>query len=48
MCVWGGGGGGGRVPVLISTIENFHDINVKATNSGDFSPNLLENKVMKK
>ena len=34
VCVWGGGGGGGEgegggVPTLISTIENFHDINGK-------------------
>ena len=35
------------MPALISTIENFHDIQEKATKSNNFSPNfILENKVM--
>ena len=40
--IWPREGGGG----LTSIIENFLDIHRKATKSGDFSPNLLENKVV--
>ena len=44
----GGGGGGQKVPALISTIENFLDIHAKATKPDNFSPNVLENKVIEK
>ena len=43
-----GKGGRRKVPTLISTIENFLDIQDKATKSGDFSSNLLENRIMEK
>ena len=45
-----GGGGGRKVPALITTIEIFLCvflyIHGKTTKSSDFSPYLLENKVM--
>ena len=46
VCVCGGGGGVSNVSALISTITNFLDVHGKATISGDFSPNLLENKLL--
>ena len=36
------------VPALISTIENFLDIHGTANRSGDFTPNLLESKILEK
>ena len=47
--IWPGKEGtAAKFPALISTIESFPDIHGKATKSGDFSSNLLENTVMEK
>ena len=35
------------MPALDSTIENYFKIHGMAIKSGDFSPNLLENKILK-
>ena len=44
----GEGAGEGGVSALISSIESFLDIHGIATKSVDFSPNLLENKILEK
>ena len=44
----GGGGGGRKVPVQISTYENFLNIKVIPTKCDHFYQNLLGNKILKK